>query len=129
VGSNNENVNEDEMYMTDYDIYIIETNLPGAIPGFASSFPWSLGTNASFLSVDNAGILKGTPRNEDVGMHYVNISIGLLKMKITRYTNFTIIVHNTNDVPKITTSPAFIATEEVLYNYSMTTLTYPSERI
>jgi hypothetical protein len=119
VGSNNENVNEDEMYMTDYDIYIIETNLPGAILGFASSFPWSLSTNASFLSIDNAGILKGTPQNDDVGVHYVNISIELLQMKITTYTNFTLIVHNTNDVPYIMTSPTFTATEEVLYNYSV----------
>jgi len=72
------------------------------------------------ISTDAAGILKGTPRNKDVGIYFVNISfIEIFNIKITEYTSFTLTVHNTNDVPYITSIPPTTATEEEIYTYTI----------
>jgi hypothetical protein len=108
-------------YVTDYDIDIIEADLPGIVsPVVNVSGTWILTTNTSFLSISANGILKGTPRNKDVGIYFVNISIIAIEgIRITKYTNFTLTVHNTNDVPYITSTPPLSAIEEVLYTYSV----------
>ena len=111
--SNNEDAYEDELYITDYDI---ETDLPGVndIPGI-----WGFDTNASFLSINATGVLNGTPRNDDVGIYFINITVEILEIDLSKHTNFILTVHNTNDVPYITSPPLITATEDVLYNYSV----------
>lgn len=78
---------------------------------------WGLYTNAtSWLNIDpNTGILSGTPKNEDVGSFWVNISV-TDELGGVDHTNFTLTVINTNDAPEITTVDNTTAYEDNLYN-------------
>jgi len=78
---------------------------------------WHLKTNCSaWLSiVPNTGVLDGTPPNEDVGKHYVNVSVDDGHGGWA-HSNFTLTVANTNDLPKITTSSLPKAYEDSQYN-------------
>jgi hypothetical protein len=50
----------------------------------------------------------------------MNISINDIGIIInTKYTNFTLKVHNINDMPYIISSPQYSATEDEMYNYSV----------
>ncbi len=62
---------------------------------------WSLATNAGFLEMNsNTGLLTGTPTQERVGSHWVNVSVS--DGKLASYHNFTLEVVNVNDQPEIT---------------------------
>ncbi len=64
---------------------------------------WSLRSNASWLSIDPSnGILEGSPSNEDVGHHCVNVSVDD-GHKGKDWHNFTLTVDNVNDAPRIIT--------------------------
>lgn len=91
---NIDEINEDIIYRKDYDVDFFESNLPGVVDA-----PWRLDTDASFLSIDETGVLSGIPQNDDVGTYYVNIFIEILEMDISKYTKFTLTVSNTNDPP------------------------------
>jgi hypothetical protein len=84
-------IDEDSSYYFDYEFTDIDFD----------SVSWSINTNASWLSIDpNTGELAGTPRNNHVGMFYVNVSADDGNGGYD-YVYFTIIVYNTNDPPQI----------------------------
>jgi hypothetical protein len=58
---------EDEYYEVDYEA----TDIDGP-----TTFQWYLETSAKWLAIDNGtGVLNGTPSNDDVGSHYVNVTV------------------------------------------------------
>ena len=65
-----------------------------------------------------SNLLIGTPTNNDVGDHYVSLSVS--DGKTTVYDNFTITVHNINDLPVITSTPVTSATVGEYYSYQFT---------
>jgi hypothetical protein len=84
-------IDEDSGYYFDYEFTDIDFDLVS----------WSINSNASWLSIDpNTGELSGTPRNNHVGMFYVNVSANDGNGG-NDYVYFTIIVNNTNDLPQI----------------------------
>ncbi|MGA1821413.1 MAG: NosD domain-containing protein [Thermoplasmatota archaeon] len=67
--------------------------------GGNGSFSWTLTTTAEFLSINSTtGELSGRPANEDVGTHWVNVSL-FEGDSLADYTNFTLTVENVNDPP------------------------------
>ncbi|HHD15582.1 MAG TPA: hypothetical protein ENK47_02620, partial [Euryarchaeota archaeon] len=64
---------------------------------------WSVYTNASFLEIsgDN-GLLHGTPLVEDIGQYFVNVSVHDGQGAV-EWTEFNLIVNETNDDPIILT--------------------------
>ncbi len=82
---------EDSHYFMDFDA------------SWDEAITWSLTTNASFLQIDQAtGVINGIPVNDDVGSYFVNVSVA--SGEALRYLNYTLIVWNVNDPPRITTS-------------------------
>ncbi len=63
---------------------------------------WSSTTNADWLNKINrfTGIINGTPGNDDIGRYFANVTC-FDDYADSVYWNFTIIVNNTNDPPKI----------------------------
>ncbi len=79
-------------------------------------FTWNLTTDAQWLSFDNVTwYLNGTPRNEDVGTCWVNLTVMDDRGDID-WTNFSIVVENTNDAPEIQTIDNTTAYEDALYS-------------
>ncbi len=78
------------------------------------SASWNLATNATWLSMGSLGMISGTPINDDVGSYWVNVTINDGAGGID-YTNFTLVVINTNDRPLITTGDKTSADEDVLF--------------
>jgi hypothetical protein len=78
---------------------------------------YHLETNASmWLSIDqDSGVLNGTPADEAVGNHYVNVSVDDGNGGLD-WSNFTLDVVNINDRPKITTTDVTTATEHKAYD-------------
>ena len=79
---------------------------------------WHLKTNASsWLKIDPmTGIVKGTPGNDQVGTHFVNVSVDDGN-EGWGWTNFTLIVANINDPPVINISNSLIAKEDETFSY------------
>jgi len=94
--SNLETCFEDELYNTNYKAIDIDpTN---------DILSWSLNTNALFLNFDhNTNNLSGQPKNEDVEIYWVNVSVFDGNGGFD-FTNFTLTVINTNDAPIINTT-------------------------
>jgi len=71
---------------------------------------WYLSTDADFLSINaSTGLLYGIPAQQDVGFHFVNISVS--DGELSDHHNFTLEVINVNDIPRITiTAPGSGAT-------------------
>jgi hypothetical protein len=93
VTANLGSVNEDALYSVDYD----HTDIDG------DSVTWSLTTDvaATWLSINlNSGVLSGTPANADVGSYLVNITADDGNGGYD-YTEFTLVVSNTNDAPSV----------------------------
>jgi hypothetical protein len=67
---------------------------------------------------ETTGVLSGTPTNDDVGDHTVNISLDDGNGAIVEW-EFNITVNNTNDLPTITSTPLLEAEEFVQYNYQV----------
>jgi len=93
---------EDQLYRVDY-----ETD-------DTDELHWELAMGPGFLEMErSSGILTGTPTNDDVGYHSVNI---FLYSKTSLYsTEFILEVKNTNDAPVITTEDVLSVNEGELY--------------
>jgi Tol biopolymer transport system component len=78
---------------------------------------WSAVTGADWL-VMHENHLTGTPTNDDVGEHVVNVTVTDGNGGID-WTEFTINVVNTNDGPQITTEPTTTALEDEEYNVTL----------
>lgn len=78
---------------------------------------WSLVTDAGdWLEIEpDTGMLTGTPQNENVGAHWVNVTIDDGNGGID-WHNFTLTVNNTNDAPVIITLDVLNAIEDQLYS-------------
>jgi parallel beta-helix repeat protein len=76
---------------------------------------FNLTTNADFLTIDpHAGILSGTPLNDDVGQWWIDISVNDGQGGIDSI-NLTLMVANINDPPIIITKELPDAVEDHLY--------------
>jgi hypothetical protein len=84
---------------------------------------YHLKTNAgAWLTLDPAtGVLNGTPGNDDVGSFYVNVTVDDGNGG-SDWTNFTLIVTNTNDHPTITTTDTLSAVEDQAYSVQYTAI-------
>ncbi len=117
------NVNDDPIIITDPPLTTLEDELytitfeATDIDPTMDTFSWSLDTNASFLSIDQAsGNLSGTPKNDDVGPSYVNVSVSDGKGGSDhRYFNLDVI--NVNDSPSWETLPP-TETLDMYQNYT-----------
>jgi heme/copper-type cytochrome/quinol oxidase subunit 2 len=83
---------------------------------------WHLKSNAgAWLSINSTtGVLSGTPRNDDLGGHHVNVSVDDGNGG-RAFENFTLSVVNTNDPPKILGKDITEVYEDAQYasNYSV----------
>ncbi|WP_455391695.1 putative Ig domain-containing protein, partial [[Eubacterium] cellulosolvens] len=76
---------------------------------------WDLATNAAWLNLDRTnGTLNGTPRQDDVGSWWVNITV-IDDHSGKTYRNFTLDVIDLNQPPNITTKNVEIAFPNRLY--------------
>ena len=93
--ANTETIEEDEPYRVTYDA--IDINSP------RGSLVWSMDTNATWLGFNTTNrLLKGTPRNEHVGVYYVNVTV---RDSLFRdWNRFELAVMNVNDDPEIRTA-------------------------
>ena len=101
---------EDKFYHNQYDVTDIDPN--------DHNFTWSLSTDADFLTLDQTGNLSGTPDNEDVGDHFVEVKVedGNGGQDIR---NFTLTVQNVNDPPTwISVPPNATIEADSLYSYN-----------
>jgi len=76
---------------------------------------WDINTNAKWLNCDiPTAVINGTPTNDDIGEYWVNVSVS--DNELIDFTNFTLIVLNTNDPPMIITEDKTNATAGELYS-------------
>ena len=86
---------EDVLYYVDYEAFDAEFDV----------LTWSVESDAGFLTIDpNTGVLSGTPMDVDVGSYYVNVSV-YDGMGGFDFSNFTLVVSETNDPPYAPTDP------------------------
>ncbi len=105
----NDTAYEDQNYRMNLDA---NTSLPGGKGAF-----WNIRTDAgSWLTIEESGILSGTPTNDDVGEYWVNVSATINNINFD-YLNFTMEVVNINDPPKIETTSMPHATEDLFYSH------------
>lgn len=64
------------------------------------------------------GELNGTPSNDDVGSHFIKLSVSDSYDMV--YDTFTIIVNNVNDAPNITSVDITEAATDEYYSYTLT---------
>jgi hypothetical protein len=89
IGWDKEYAIEDMIYSTDY----------ASTDDGDGNITWSLSTDATWMMIDpSEGTISGTPRNEDVGFKWVNITVDDGNGGIG-WRNFTLTVRNTNDPP------------------------------
>ena len=74
---------------------------------------WALEVDASWLEM-HENHLTGTPTNDDVGDHVVNVSVSDGNGGIG-WSEFIITVGNVNDAPTILTTPSSVASEDEEY--------------
>jgi hypothetical protein len=76
---------------------------------------WSLVSDIVWLGIDPAtGVLRGTPSNADVGTHQIIVRVDDLTGGYD-VLNFTLVVQNINDPPRIITEGVVDATEDLVY--------------
>jgi hypothetical protein len=85
---------EDQLYSVEYSAIDVDpTN---------DDFVWNVISDTTFLMMNPAsGVLNGTPENSDVGEYFVNVTVSD-KNGGFNFSNFILVVHNTNDPPIIT---------------------------
>jgi Big-like domain-containing protein/GLUG motif-containing protein/putative Ig domain-containing protein len=99
---------EEFQYEVDYDV-------TPPFEGLPTEYKWGLETNAGdWLSVNENGILSGTPRSGDAGKYTVNVTLSFGNILFT-YTEFELSVMNVLDTLEITTSPEKYGVEDVEY--------------
>jgi parallel beta-helix repeat protein len=102
--NNTKTCHEDLRYSVDYAAHDIDPTL--------DVMEWKVKTSARFLSMESStGILSGTPGNRHVGSYWVNVSVSDGKGG-RDWTNFTLTVLNTNDIPVFTTVPGDTTIED-----------------
>lgn len=101
---------EDQYFEVDYD----------AEDPDGEDLTWSMVTDSNWLSLDEElGILNGTPTNDDVGFHNVNITVHDPR-GLTDSTEFVIEVINVNDAPIWVDVPVNSTIEEgKVYTYDI----------
>ncbi|MCK5773905.1 MAG: hypothetical protein KAH57_08970 [Thermoplasmata archaeon] len=97
---------EDQTYQVDYSA---ESSLPGC-----TDFSWEIDTDASWLTMSADGILSGTPLNDDVGNHSVEVICKDPRSASTT-RSFILSVLNTNDAPEINLIHSINVTEDAPY--------------
>lgn len=103
-------IKEDEYYEVKYSATDCD---------FGDSLIWEMETNAGWLQWDDENIkLFGTPRNEDVGIHWVKINVSDGNLGFDEHA-FTLTVINTNDAPTINNSPADLSFYEDTIYYGL----------
>ena len=100
-------ISEDQGYLVEYHA---ESSLPGC-----TDFTWEIDTTASWLTMSADGILSGTPLNDDVGNHSIELICKDPRL-VSTTRSFTLSVQNTNDVPEIDHTLQTTATEDSLYS-------------
>ena len=91
---------------------------------------WKFSTNAKWLTFDKStALLYGTPTNDDVGKHWVNISID--DTIDSAFTNFTLTIINVNDAPVIITNETNKINEDKFYevNYDAIDIDTPQNNL
>ncbi|MBU75732.1 MAG: hypothetical protein CMK63_01925 [Pseudoalteromonadaceae bacterium] len=99
---------EDTVYS--YSINATDVDKDDTLTYTATTLPSWLNLNSS------TGLISGTPSNDDVGTHSVNLT-ATDSAKAFDSQIFTITVENVNDAPVISSTPITIATEDELYRY------------
>ena len=90
-------ITEDVAWSQEYSEYIVQYQ---SSDRDNDSISWVLNSSAGFLTIDPVtGILSGTPSQQDVGSHYVNITA--FDGELYDYHNFTLLVNNVNDIPQV----------------------------
>jgi hypothetical protein len=107
ITKNNTTAFEDEFYEI---IYKAED-----VDNAQLELSWDINTNAKWLhyNISNA-VINGTPKNEDVGEYWINITVG--DNEYIDFSNFTLTVVNTNDPPMIITEDKTNVTVGELYS-------------
>ena len=107
ITTNNSNIiYEDSSFRVDYNAIDIDTPQKKLI--------WTMNSNATWLKFDpETAVLNGTPKNENVGQYWINISVN--DTFDIDFTNFTLTVINVNDPPEITTEEINIANEDEFF--------------
>jgi hypothetical protein len=95
---------ENEYYSVDYNA----TDIDGD-----NVFEWYLETNASWLGIEkDSGLLYGTPKNEDVGFYFVNVTVKDSR-EGSSSQNFSLEVINVNDPPMWVDVPKYTTIKEL----------------
>ncbi len=98
---------EDQLYMLDFDA--VDDDPTNDV------LTWHLTTDAGWLSLDQTGVLSGTPTNNNATFTY-NVNITLSDGNGASSTiRFDLYVNNVNDAPTITTTDITIAIEDERY--------------
>jgi hypothetical protein len=99
---------EDELYQVFYKAIDIDSPINKQV--------WSIETNArKWLRINStSGELNGTPSNDDVGIHWMNVTVDDTEGGYD-FSNFTLEVMNVNDPPVIITENKLLATTGQLY--------------
>ena len=115
IASNINLTYEDELYSADYDA----TSL---LPGISTFVYWNVTSNSKdWFSIDENGVLQGTPFNNNVGVCWINITASVEDNSFA-FTNFSLEIININDPPEITTDTNDITStlyEDSFYNLSL----------
>lgn len=101
------NATEDMEYYSNFEAVDIDPT--------EDELTWSIDSNSDWLDIDKeTGILSGTPENDDVGSHWVNISVDDGNWA-SDHVNFTVEVANVNDDPVITSANIETTNEDQIY--------------
>ena len=103
--------NEDEVYSLQLEVQDVD------IP-YGDKLSFSMVSLPSWLSLSRDGLLKGTPKNADVGMHEITVRVTDRAGK-SDDANFVIDVLNTNDSPKFVTNNLPRAVQDNAYEVQL----------
>lgn len=103
--------NEDEAYSLQLEVQDVD------IP-YGDKLSFSMVALPSWLSLSRDGMLKGTPKNEDVGMHEITVRVTDRAGK-SDDANLLINVVNTNDSPKFVTNNLPRAVQDNVYEVQL----------
>lgn len=102
---------EDEAYSLQLEVQDVD------IP-YGDKLSFSMVSLPSWLSLSRDGLLKGTPKNADVGMHEITVRVTDRAGK-SDDANFVIDVLNTNDSPKFVTNNLPRAVQDNAYEVQL----------
>ncbi|MFW3146777.1 MAG: Ig-like domain-containing protein [Thermoplasmatota archaeon] len=110
ITANIEEVLEDSQYLVQYE---------AADKDPEDVLRWTMNTKAGFLHLnETTGSLSGSPKNDDVGVYFINVSVTDLEGS-SDSSNFTLEVININDAPEIPQQLIMNATEDVYFSFDL----------